>query len=75
MKSYKEFLEEKFDVKNLRGDEKEKIEKLIIEHPDAGVDFLRNQIGVSFFFLEEEKPRRYHKNNYRKYKTKKNRKK
>ena len=73
MKSYKEFLEEKFDVKNLRGDEKEKIEKLIIEHPDAGVDFLRNQIGVSFFF-GGRKTRRYH-NNYRKYKTKKNEKK
>lgn len=51
MKSYKDFLEEKFDFANLRGPNKEKIRRLIMDDPNAGVNITREYIENSVLFF------------------------
>jgi len=51
MNSYKDFLEEKFDYANLRGRDREKIRRLIMEDPNAGVNITREYIENSILFF------------------------
>lgn len=51
MKSYKDFLEEKFDFSNLRGSNKEKIRRAIMDDPNAGVNITREYIENFVLFF------------------------
>ena len=51
MKSYKDFLEEKFDYDNLKGSNKEKIKRVIMDDPNAGVNITREYIENSVFYF------------------------
>ena len=51
MKSYKDFLEEKFDFANLRGSNKEKIRRVIMDDPNAGVNITREYIENFVLFF------------------------
>lgn len=51
MNSYKDFLEEKFDFDNLRGSNKEKIRRVIMDDPNAGVNITREYIENSILFF------------------------
>ena len=51
MDSYKAFLEEKFDYANLRGANREKIERVIMNDPNAGVNITREYIENSILFF------------------------
>ena len=51
MNSYKDFLEEKFDFANLRGSNQEKIRRLIMNDPNAGVNITREYIENSILFF------------------------
>lgn len=86
MNNYKDFLEEKFDFGNLRGSNKEKIRKVIMDDSTAGVYITRKYIedAVLFFggrikdnrhlnYFKMLKERFYIKNRYRKNTTRKRR--
>jgi len=51
MDSYKEFLEERFDYANLRGANREKIQRVIMNDPNAGVNITREYIENSVLFF------------------------
>ncbi len=51
MNSYKDFLEQKFDYSNLRGSNKEKIKRVIMDDPNAGVNITREYIENSILFF------------------------
>lgn len=51
MDSYKAFLEEQFDFANLRGANREKIERVIMNDPNAGVNITREYIENSILFF------------------------
>ena len=86
MNNYKDFLEEKFNFDNLRGSNKEKIRKVIMDDPNAGVYITRKYIedAVLFFggrikdnrhlnYFKMLKERFYIKDRYRKNTTRKRR--
>ena len=86
MNSYKDFLEQKFDYANLRGSNKEKIRRVIMEDPTAGVNITREYIENSILFFGGRvkdnrhlnyfkmlKERFYIKERFRKSTTRKNR--
>ena len=51
MDNYKVFLEAQFDYANLRGANKEKIERVIMNDPNAGVNITRDYIENSILFF------------------------
>tara|TARA_Y100000591_G_C21851514_1_gene711995 strand:+ start:2092 stop:4722 length:2631 start_codon:yes stop_codon:yes gene_type:complete len=51
MADYENFLKEKFDFANLRGDEKTKIAKIIDDDPNAGVNITREYIENMVLFF------------------------
>lgn len=51
MDSYKAFLEERFDYANLRGANREKIQRVIMNDPNAGVNITREYIENSILFF------------------------
>ena len=51
MDSYKAFLEKQFDYANLRGANREKIERIIMNDPNAGVNITREYIENSILFF------------------------
>ena len=51
MDSYKAFLEERFDYANLRGANREKIGRVIMNDPNAGVNITREYIENSILFF------------------------
>lgn len=51
MESYTAFLEERFDYANLRGANREKIQRVIMNDPNAGVNITREYIENSILFF------------------------
>ena len=51
MDNYKAFLEERFDYANLRGANQEKIKRVIMNDPNAGVNITREYIENSILFF------------------------